>query len=237
MMSTLPASLLLAALCAEPGAPGAAPEANPYLLQARALYRRLEPQACLAQLDRAIRWKSTPTECVDIEVLAGLCSFFSGNERAAAERFELALRMSPAATLPPNTSPKITQAFEQIRQRLADAASAARPAEAPAPVEAMPPLSATKPAGADGTGGEAKPRSLWGSATLGGVAVLATAAGVIFGVRARQLQDQANSASTTYGASKSAGASARSSAQAANGFYAVAAGSAAAGAAWVVFRF
>lgn len=253
MIATLPASLLLAALSAEPSPAGAAAEVNPYLAQARSLYQRLEPQACLYQLDRASRWKSTPSECVDIELLAGLCSFFSGNELAASDRFELALRLNPGAQLPPNTSPKIGEVFERIRQRLvkearpapapapavATAAAPAPAAAAPAaPAEALPPT-VTKPFGGESgpASSEGERRSYWGPISLGGAAVLATAAGVILGARAKQLERQHNSANTPSGAADQAHASAISNAQAANWAFAVAAGSAVAGTAWLVFRF
>jgi hypothetical protein len=243
MMASMPAALLLATLCGESSVPIATPEANPYLTQARALYERLEPQACLSQLDRASRWKSTPAECVDIELLAGLCSFFSGNEQAAADRFELALRRSLDAKLPPNTSPKIGELFERIRQQLAQQAIEQRPpapTPPPAPAQALPP-SVVRPASDAGEGTPAAPgagrRSYWGPAVLGGAAVLATAAGIILGVRAKQLEDEANSPNTPYANADRVGASAIRSAQAANWAYAAAAASAVVGAGWVVFRF
>jgi hypothetical protein len=252
MMASMPAALLLATLCGESSVPVATPEVNPYLAQARALYERLEPQACLSQLDRASRWKSTPAECVDIELLAGLCSFFSGNEQAAADRFELALRRSLDAKLPPNTSPKIGELFERIRQQLAHHVTEQRPPAPPppAPVQAQPPSalralppSVVRPAS---EAGESMPapaapgagrRSYWGPAALGGAAVLATAAGIILGVRAKQLQDKANDLNTPNDEAKRVGASAIASAQAANWVFAAAAGSAAVGVGWVVFQF
>lgn len=242
MMASMPAALLLATLCAESSVPVATPEVNPYLAQARALYERLEPQACLSQLDRASRWKNTPAECVDIELLAGLCSFFSGNEQAAADRFELALRRSLDAKLPPNTSPKIGELFERIRQQLTNHALEQRtPAPPPpAPVQALPP-SVPRPASDAGEGTPAAPgagrRSYWGPAALGGAAVLATAAGIILGVRAKQLQDKANSPSTPNDEANRVAANAIASAQAANWVFAAAAGSAAVGVGWVVFQF
>lgn len=242
MMASMPAALLLATLCGESSVPVATPEANPYLAQARALYEQLEPQACLSQLDRASRWKSTPAECVDIELLAGLCSFFSGKEQAAADRFELALRRSLDAKLPPNTSPKIGELFERIRQQLANQVIEQRPPAPPppAPAQALPP-SVVRPASEAGEGTPAAPgagrRNYWGPAALGGAAVLATAAGIILGVRAKQLEGKANSPDTSNEEADRVGASAVASAQAANWAYAAAAASAAVGAGWVVFRF
>lgn len=92
------ASLLFAILVAE--TPATATEGNPYLLQARLLYERVEPAVCLKRLEEATHWDNTREVQLEIELFGGLCAYFVGNEKVAAERFEVALRLRLEAELP-----------------------------------------------------------------------------------------------------------------------------------------
>ena len=250
MTSPMPALLLLAALSAGPRA-GAAAAGNPYLAQARALYERLEPKACLQRLEQASRWNnSSAEELVEIEIVAGLCTFFLGSEQAAAERFELALRLSSDARLPPHTSPKIEELFEHVRLRRSRELKAAPPAPQQAsnnsvPSEALPPSTAAAPIGKELESSRQAPapvpvrRSLAGPIALGAAAVVAATAGIVLGVMANDFVGKADDAANRLdrGAYDKYSRDAKSYSRAANWCFGGAGATAVVGGTWLVLTF
>ncbi len=191
------ASLLFAILVAEPQAP--ATEGNPYLLQARLLYERLEPAACLKRLEQATHWDNTREEQLEIELFGGLCAYFVGNEKAAAERFELALRLRPEAKLPPRTSPKIEALFDRVRARVKAAPESAPPSLLLPALPERASLGATEVTGsteatANLRAPPARPlaQRLVGPIALGAAAIIAATVAIIFGAMAKDFEGKAN---------------------------------------------
>ena len=193
------ASLLFAILAAEPQAPAA--EGNPYLLQARLLYERLEPAACLKRLEQATHWDNTREEQVEIELFGGLCAYFVGDEKTAAERFELALRLRPEAKLPPRTSPKIQALFDRIRARVKGTPETATPSLLPPALPERASLGATEVTGsteltatlrAPPAGPPTLVQRLVGPLALGAAAIIAATVAIVFGAMARDFEGKAN---------------------------------------------
>ncbi|MBX5483795.1 MAG: hypothetical protein IRZ16_18385 [Myxococcaceae bacterium] len=167
---------------------------NPYLGQAKDLYQELEFEQCLARLDQAARWPhSTPKELTEIEIYAGLCHFNLENVDQAETRFRAALKLNPAVTLPPYTSPRINALLYKLKGELA--ATAPPPSDSPTQPElAPPPPSNPPPALNDLTAKGPRGRSLTVPLALGGVAVVAAGAATFLGLQARSLEQQAHAA-------------------------------------------
>jgi len=100
------------------GEPATPQGPNPFLAQAKELYQKLEFEKCLQRLGQAPQWRSSPTELLEIELFAGMCSYNLNQLPQAEERFRLALRISPAAELPPYTSPKLMDFFRRIKKSM-----------------------------------------------------------------------------------------------------------------------
>ncbi len=117
-----------------------ADEPNPFLQQAKSFYEQVKYEKCAQRLEQAVQWKSTAAELVEIELYAGLCQFNLNALRDAREHFELALKLNPAATLPPYSPPKAVSLFKSIAQaRPVEevAPPVEHPAEEPPPPEAV----------------------------------------------------------------------------------------------------
>lgn len=214
-MAMLPTTLLTLAVLsqARAPAPSAAPRPNPYLAQAKVFNQGLEYEKCLQRLVQASRWPSSAKEQVDIELYGGLCSFGAGRAEDAKERFALALQLDPKAALPPFTSPKITELFNDVRQRLGLTGTAAAvtaktppPAEPPVPTTptdrplAAAPAPSLTPRAEPVSPAAKKPwlhvagKDAALPASLGVASLAATGAAVYLGVMAGSLEAQANAA-------------------------------------------
>jgi tetratricopeptide (TPR) repeat protein len=250
MVRSVGALLLLAS------ATGSAEEGtNPFLTEAKAMYRQLDYEACLNKLKRAAKTASTATDQAGIALYEGLCDFYLGRPSAAQAAFERALQLDPQIHLPAFTSPKIETFFAQIA-----AAAPAPPAvntepTVPPPEPTVRPPAADTPLGAaareapPSRGPEAGPTSSevrlspepttgghWVFPVVGGAAVLGVGAGIAFGIEAKHWEGTANSAtfeSDGYRYDRAA----KNSAAAANACYGVAAALAvSAGVAWWLQR-
>lgn len=91
---------------------------NPFVVQAKDLYSKLEFEKCLKRIAQAQQWRSSPRELLEIELYAGLCHFNLGQKPDAEERFKTALRIDPTAELPPYTTPRAVELFNKIKKSL-----------------------------------------------------------------------------------------------------------------------
>lgn len=180
-------------------AASASAKPNPYLSQARVFYQGLEYEKCLARLEQAAKWNSAPAEEVEVQMYFGLCNFNIGNMDEAKRRFELALKLDPKLQLPPYTSPRITQIFEQSREKLAarEKPAEAKPtetkvaaADTPKNVELTPAPKTEEKVEFVETDGP----NLVAPIALGGTAALAAGAGAFMGVQAKAAEAEANAA-------------------------------------------
>lgn len=115
MLAAFAALVLLAAPDKVP-APPSGP--NPFVAQAKDLYAKLEFEKCLKRIAQASQWRSSPRELLEIELYAGLCHFNLGQKADAEERFKQAVRIDPAAELPPYTSPRAVELFAKLRKTM-----------------------------------------------------------------------------------------------------------------------
>jgi hypothetical protein len=114
-LTALAVSLLVLAADKVPEAPTGP---NPFLVQARDLYSKLEFEKCLKRVSQAQQWRSSPKELLEIELYAGLCHFNLGQKPDAEERFKTALRIDPAAELPPYTTPRAVEIFNKLKRSM-----------------------------------------------------------------------------------------------------------------------
>lgn len=163
---------------------------NPFLTQAKLLFKNLEFEKCVARLELAPQWKSTPEELLEIELYAGLCLFNLGRPKDAEDRFQVALQIDYHAQLPPYTSPKIVEMFRRVRRRvpkpdLAKTADAPLKPEEPTlvPQDIPPEVVASPPS-----------KRRVAPIAFGSVAVAGVGAGVLLGLRAQTFEQLANAA-------------------------------------------
>ncbi len=196
------------ATCALVRTSSAAPSRpEPHLAAAKRHHQALEFERCLDQLAKADPSAATDAERVDVEVYEGLCAFELGQTERADAHFRAALRLSPETTLPPYTSPKIVERFQDLVAHMphgtpadADAgAHAAPPAPPPSAPLAAPstskaalPPPTSRAAPADGASQRSGPPVL--TFVLGAGAVAAGVTGGILGLRANTLEGRANGA-------------------------------------------
>ncbi len=164
------------AASAAPGKP------EPHLAAAKKHHEALEFERCLDQIARADRADASETEHVELELYEGLCALELGQTERADVHFRAALRLDPHATLPPYTSPKIVERFQDLAAKVASPPPA--PAPAPAAAPSSPPRREPFPSAA--------PPTL--TFVLGAGAVVAAGTGTWLGLRASSLEDQASSA-------------------------------------------
>lgn len=119
-------SVSLAALAADK-VPEPPSGPNPFVVQAKDLYSKLEFEKCLKRIAQAQQWRSTPKELLEIELFAGLCHFNLGQKPDAEERFKTALRIDPSAELPPYTTPRAVELFTKVKRSLRPAAEKEKP--------------------------------------------------------------------------------------------------------------
>ncbi len=176
---------------------------NPHLASAKVFHQGLKFEKCLERLEQAGKWKNTSAQLAEIELYLGLCHLGLGHEQDAKEHFELSLKLDAQVALPPFQSPKVTKAFEAARAAVA-------PPPAPPVVEAPPvvPEVSDAPKRVEIDPGSSQPREPDGGLqataepekhyaaplALAGGAVVATTVAIIFGVRAKSLEAEANSA-------------------------------------------
>ncbi|HEX4621770.1 MAG TPA: tetratricopeptide repeat protein [Myxococcaceae bacterium] len=233
---------LSAALCARA-------EENPLLTEAKASYRALDYEGCVARLRRASRLPLSRDEETGIALYEGLCLFYLGRPSAAQEAFERALSLDPRAQLPDLTSPKIAAFFEQIAARRApspESPPAPTPVEEPRSQSAVPADSPVQPPLAPGLApADAPPEAVdlraqpeppsgrWVAPALGGLSALALAAGIVLGVQAKHWEGLANDPTGFESNGYRYDRAAKNSAVAANACYGLAATAAVSGAlAW-----
>jgi hypothetical protein len=194
---------------------------NPFLAQAKELYRSLDFERCVARLEQAsTQWQSTKEELRDVELYGGLCHLNLGHRKEAAEHFRTALRIDEAADLPPYSSPKAVDLFLKVKKSL-------QAPPAPLPEDDLPPdaprAATLEPAAAPSTAPGAsfiERRPL--TTALGLTTGVAFAVGLGLGVNARNLSIQANEARFDAEFQEKA-AAARANATGANVAYGVAA--------------
>jgi hypothetical protein len=112
---------------------------NPYLAQAKVLHQGLEFEKCLKRLEQASRWDSTAQELAEIELYSGLCQFGLGNDREAAEHFQMGLKVDAKLALPPLVGPKVTALFQKAQAKVLPALRDVPEPEKPAPPKPEPP--------------------------------------------------------------------------------------------------
>lgn len=123
---------------------------NPYLAQAKVFFQGGDYKQCLKRIEQAQKWDSSLEEQVDVAVYSGLCNFQLRKTKEAEADLGLALKLDPAAKLPPLTSPKAAALFDSLKpkevQRAEDPAPpppakeepvAAAPVDTPAPEPAV----------------------------------------------------------------------------------------------------
>lgn len=182
------------------------------LSQAKAFYQALDYEKCLKRLKRAGAQKLSAPERAEVALYQGLCSAGLGQSKAAKKSLQRAVELDPEVELPLGTSPRIVALFEEVggrpRTRPAEppaVAAAPAPDVPAAPPEATPsvtpgltptapPAVAERPAFLP----EASQRkSGVGRAVpyvLGGTSLAVLATGVLFGVQANSLENQARNA-------------------------------------------
>lgn len=118
MLAALPCLLLAAAPAAQ----------NPYLAAARALYRGLEFEEALKQVEAGQRWPQNDlADDVQLALLEGLLAFELEQPDRSLLAFKRALALEPTASIDASASPKVRAHFELARRQL--------PAVAPPTVE------------------------------------------------------------------------------------------------------
>jgi tetratricopeptide (TPR) repeat protein len=223
-------------------------EEPPLLTEAKASYRALDYEACIAKLKRAARLPLSREDEVGVALYEGLCQFYLGRPSAAQDAFQRALSLDPHAQLPPFTSPKIASFFEQVAAvrpppteppatvAAPPDAPVAEQAPAPAPPVDVPPareLVPTTPpvSGTVALTAEAESRSgRWVPPALGGLSALALAAGIVLGAEAKHWEGLANDPTGFESDGYRYDRAAKNSAAAANACYGVAATAAVTGA-------
>lgn len=117
-------------------APGARAE-NPHLSKAIQAYENFEYDTALQLLKQAVAYPgSSKQERAKVHVYLGLVRYTLGDRPKAEQEFSNALRLHYKVTLPPDTSPKIVDCFDEVK------------ASVPAPEPVKPPGGA-----GGGTGG------------------------------------------------------------------------------------
>jgi hypothetical protein len=86
--------------------------ADDALAKARAAIDELDYSAAQVELESALRkGDNSPEQLLDVYRLTGIVAASLGDTKAAVAAFERLLSISPKATLPPGTSPKISKPF------------------------------------------------------------------------------------------------------------------------------
>lgn len=171
---------------------------NPFLAQAKVFFQGGEYEQCVRRLNQATSLKNPLSEVVEIELYAGLCKAYLGNEEGAAMHFEAALQLAPQTKLPPFTSPKVVARFEEIAKKVRPPAPPVQAAEASTEsVTDAPKVTVLTPSAAPAYAPKAelaKGKNLTVPLVLGGVGVAAAGAFTYFGLSSRSLSDQARTA-------------------------------------------
>ena len=88
---------------------------NRSLTKAQKAYENLDYERVTPLLNRALKGKPTDEEKQQIFFLLGTMHTIYGRDQQAKDSFVQLLELSPDFELPPDTSPKIAEAFEQAR--------------------------------------------------------------------------------------------------------------------------
>jgi hypothetical protein len=143
------------------------------------LYLELQFERCLERASALGALELDDPDRGELALYRGLCRYGLGDVTQAASDFDEAVRLAPAIEAPHGTSPKILTELEAARVRAQHS-----PVERPAPAPAAPPL-VVEPAGP-------RLRPLFWS--LGGVALVAAAVGMVLGTQAQAHANAANEA-------------------------------------------
>ncbi len=120
---------------------------NPYIPVVEVLYRSLEYEEALREMEKANAWPdNSAEERTWLAFMEGvLVMEFNDVERARAA-FVRGLQLSPDATLPVDASPKVRETFEKARQEVQRAMPPPAPPPAQPEAPAPPVVSAAQPA-------------------------------------------------------------------------------------------
>ena len=89
-----------------------------YFVSVNRLYEALEYERALEQITQARRLPLTVADKVDFSLYEGLILADMNRWEESAAAFKAALSLNPAAKLPVNVSPKVTQHLEAVRQQM-----------------------------------------------------------------------------------------------------------------------
>jgi len=119
------------------------------------LYRKLDYEDALAQLDRAKLEAQTPSEDILVSLLRGVALAALGRDQESADAFLTALALNPDATVPLDLAPRVQQRLEELRGEVkAERARAGGASFAP-------PQPAWLPSPPPAMNGEAAPQRTW----------------------------------------------------------------------------
>ena len=197
-------------------------ETNPHLKQGRELLQNAEDERAQSAFQRALAWPHNSREqSVTAHLYLGIVHYNLMQRQQARQNFAAALKLRADAQLPHLTSPKIAALFEQVRNQLGAERAAQRAREAAqkrsktrgAASAAPPRPSTTSPSR---TSPEGRRRLRWPVWTALGLAGASGLAGLVVGISARSLAEDANDLALTYPAAKALRDRAASRALAAN---------------------
>jgi hypothetical protein len=132
--------MLVACLLAVPGIVFAANDFKRYLTASVQLYKDLEYERALEQLQRARQLARGVYQDVTVALHEGIILGDMGRQEQSRAAFKTALLLNPEATLPFKVSPKVERDFEEVRARVFKDLGIN-----PSPRKAEPPKVATSP--------------------------------------------------------------------------------------------
>lgn len=120
--------------------------ANAHLTAAQRLYRKLDLDAALAELQLAETPRTSEDEMVQVLIYRGLIFSETGKAADAADQFKRALAIRPWAEVPPETSPRIAKTFNEARKSVWGMANVKPPKRRAPPPQTAASTSAAAPA-------------------------------------------------------------------------------------------
>jgi hypothetical protein len=212
MWSTRILCLSLALLTARDARAG---EREGPLQEGKRLYRQIEFERCIQVLEDAERHLTAAAEWVDREIYLGLCNAALNRTRQASRHFQAALELDPAATLPPNSSPKVESLFQLAQARAATTVGSSRTVPMPAPQAPPWDFAPSLPARAPVSPPVAR-KLAWLPWVLAGAGIAGVGGFAGFGVAARSTASTANAPQTYPDVSAQLGSAAQQQATLAN---------------------
>jgi tetratricopeptide (TPR) repeat protein len=183
--------VFLLAMGLVPRTAGAQDDFQRYISAVEQLYKSGESERALEQLERARLRAWAVEQDVLVELYEGLILLDLDEREQALAAFETGLLLDPEARLPVKVSPKVSEDFERVRERvrkrLAQGAGPRQPAGSPAKPKLEPPpppeLKPFEPR--PEVVEQARARVPVVPVVLAGVGVAAAGTGVAFGLRSR----------------------------------------------------